>query len=335
MDVDSNIRTYPDIGDRAFGKKGRLIVSIFMNVELYLAATGFLILEGDNLENLFPNVEIDVRGFTIGGRQSFVILVALVILPTVWVDSLSLLSYVSASGVLASAITLGSIFWTGAFDGIGFHQKGTLINWKGIPSAISLYAVCYCAHPVFPTIYPSMKNKRQFSNVLLVCFFLCTFIYTLMAVFGCLMFGSEIQSQITLNLPTQNVSSRMAIYTTLANPITKYALMVTPVVNAIKTKFASRYSKRPFSLLIGTALVISTVVVALVVPFFGYLMSLVGAFFGISSSVILPCLCYLKISGCYRRFGFEAVAILSIVLMGFGVAVIGTYVSLVQIIGHL
>ncbi|KAJ4707444.1 putative Amino acid transporter [Melia azedarach] len=335
MDVDSNIRTYPDIGDRAFGKKGRLIVSIFMNVELYLVATGFLILEGDNLENLFPNVEIDVGELTIGGRQSFVIIVALIILPTVWLDNLSLLSYVSASGVLASIITLGSIFCTGAFDGVGFHKKGTLINWKGIPSAISLYAFCYCAHPVFPTVYTSMKNKNQFSNVLLVCFFLCTFIYASMAVFGYLMFGSGVQSQITLNLPTQKLSSRVAIYTTLVNPIAKYALMVTPIVNAIKIKLASHYSKRLYSMLISTSLVISTVIVALVVPFFGYLMSLVGAFLSVTASVILPCLCYLKISGAYQRFGFETVVILCIVVMGFGVAVIGTYVSLVQIIGHL
>ncbi|OVA00380.1 Amino acid transporter [Macleaya cordata] len=46
--ANSNIRTYPDIGEHAFGHKGRTIVSIFMCLELYLVATGFLILEGDN-----------------------------------------------------------------------------------------------------------------------------------------------------------------------------------------------------------------------------------------------------------------------------------------------
>jgi vesicular inhibitory amino acid transporter len=165
MDVDSDIRTYPDIGNRAFGYNGRLLVSVFMYVELYLVATGFLILEGDNLSYLFPNTGIEIAGIRIEGKQIFVIIVALVILPSVWLDSLSLLSYISASGVLASIIILGSILWIGEFDGIGFHQEGTLINWSGIPTAVSLYAFCYCAHPVFPTLYTSMKNKRQFSNV--------------------------------------------------------------------------------------------------------------------------------------------------------------------------
>jgi len=165
MDVDSNIRTYPDIGERAFGYKGRLLVSVVIYAELYLVAAGFLILEGDNLQRLFPDMVLGVAGFEIGARQSFVIFVALIILPTVWLDNLSILSYISASGVLASVIILVSIFWTGAFDGIGFNQKGTLVNWHGIPNAVSLYAFCYCAHPVFPTLYTSMKNKRQFSNV--------------------------------------------------------------------------------------------------------------------------------------------------------------------------
>ncbi|GMY13655.1 amino acid transporter AVT1I-like isoform X2 [Fagus crenata] len=318
MDVDSDIRTYPDIGNRAFGYNGRLLISVFMYVELYLVATGFLILEGDNLSYLFPNTGIEIAGIRIEGKQIFVIIVALVILPSVWLDSLSLLSYISASGVLASIIILGSILWTGEFDGIGFHQEGTLINWSGIPTAVSLYAFCYCAHPV-----------------LVVCFILRTLSYASMAVFGYLMFGSNVQSQITLNLPIEKLSSRVAIYTTLVNPIAKYALMVTPIVNATKSWFPCAYNKRMLGLLISTSLVISTVIVALVVPFFAYLMSLVGAFLSVTASIILPCLCYLKISGTYKRFGCEMVVIWGIVLMGVVIGIIGTYISVIEILDHL
>ncbi|KAK9272854.1 hypothetical protein L1049_003232 [Liquidambar formosana] len=336
MDVDSNIRSYPDIGERAFGNKGRMVVTILMCMELYLVVTGFLILEGDNLHNLLPEVEFEVAGLRIGGKQSFVIFVALIILPSVWVDNLSILSYISASGVLASVIILGSIFWAGAFDGIGFHQKGTtLINWGGIPTSVSLYAFCYCSHPVFPTLYTSMRQKHQFNNVLLQCFLFCTFTYASMAVLGYSMFGSEVQSQITLNLPIGNLSSKVAIYTTLVNPVSKYALMITPVVNAIENWFPCCCNKRPFSLLIRTALVISTVIVALAVPFFGDLMSLVGAFLSVTASLLLPCLCYLKISGAYRRFDFELVIIGGIMLLGILFVITGTYTSLVQIVGHL
>lgn len=174
MDFDSDIRSYPDIGGRAFGNKGRKVLTILMCSELYLCAVGFLILEGDNLYNLFPGViGFELGGLSIGGKQCFVIMVALIIFPSLLLDNLSLLSYVSASGVLASAIILGSVIWTGAFDDrIGFHQQGRLMNWSGIPTAVSLYAFCYSNHPVFPTLYTSMKDKSQFSNVskTLICF---------------------------------------------------------------------------------------------------------------------------------------------------------------------
>ncbi|KAK9053360.1 hypothetical protein SSX86_029993 [Deinandra increscens subsp. villosa] len=329
MDTDTTIRSYPDIGDRAFGKTGRVIVSVTMNIELYLVATGFLILEGDNLSNLLPEMDFNLYGIQVESKKSFVVIVAAIILPTIWLNNMSILSYISASGVLASLIILGSILWVGEFDGVGFQEKGEIVNWKGMPPAISLYAFCYCAHPVFPTLYTSMRDRHQFSKVLLVCFVFCTITYSSMAVVGYLMFGSHVESQITLNLPTDKISSRVAICTTVVNPIAKYALMVTPIVNSIEERFLC--NTRKFSLLMRTTLVISTVVVALALPFFGYLMSLVGAFLSVTASIVLPSLCYLKISGTYKRFGYEVVLIGFIVVIGILVAVVGTYTSLADI----
>ncbi|XP_027061114.1 amino acid transporter AVT1J-like [Coffea arabica] len=332
MDLETTIRTFPDMGQRAFGAKGRTLVSIIMNAELYLVATGFLIIEGDNLSNLFPDVGFAIGGFNIGARQSFVIMVGLIILPTVWLNNMNILSYVSASGVVASVVLLCSILWTGAFDGIGFHEKGRLVGWSGIPTAASLYAFCYCSHPVFPTLYTSMRNRRHFPKVLLLCFFFCTLTYALMAILGYLMFGSKVHSQITLDLSTNKISSKVAIYTTLVNPIAKYALMVTPIVDAIENRLLSGHKKRSDSLLIRTCLVFSTVIIAVAIPFFGQLMSLVGAFLSITASVILPSLCFLKISGTHQRFNLELLIITGIVLMGTAIMITGTYTSLLELI---
>ncbi|XP_006350166.1 vacuolar amino acid transporter 1-like [Solanum tuberosum] len=336
MDFDPTITSYPDIGDRAFGTSGRILVSIFMTLELYLVATGFLILAGDNLHNLLPDVNFEFWGLGIGGKQSFVLIVALLILPTVLLKKMSILAYVSASAVLASLVIIGSIFWAATYDGIGFHKSGVVVNWGGIPTSFSLYAFCYCAHPVFPTLYTSMNKQKQFSKVMLLCFLFATITYASIAAMGYSMFGSEVESQITLNLPTGNFSSKLAIYTTLINPIAKYSLMMTPVINRLEERFQSNSNKESsFSPAIRITLVISSVIVALTIPFFGYLMSLVGAFLSVTASVLLPCLCYLKISGTYRKLGFELVIIGLIVLMGILILVTGTYTSLIEIIRHL
>ncbi|WVY94403.1 hypothetical protein V8G54_033491 [Vigna mungo] len=335
MDMDPDIRTFPDIGQRAFGYKGRLMVSIAMNSELYLVVTGFLILEGDNLDKLVPNIQVNLAGVTIGGATIFTIVAALVILPSLLLEDLSMLSYVSASGALASSIFLLSLFWNGTIDGTGFHAKGKLFRFTGIPAAASLYAFCYSAHPILPTLYNSMRDKTQFSRVLSTCFSVCTLGYAAAGVLGYLMFGQEVESQVTLNLPTSKFSSHVAIFTTLVNPITKYALMLTPVINAVKNKISWHYNKRLTHTLVSTSILVSSLIVAVAIPLFGYLMSLIGALLSVSASILVPSVCYLKISGAYKTFGSEMIINYSIIVLGVTIAVVGTYTSLVDIAHNL
>jgi len=165
MDSNSLVKTYPDVGELAFGYRGRIIVSIFMYLELYLVAIEFLILEGDNLAKLFPSTNFNIGGLKIRGKQGFVLIAGLIVLPTTWLRSLGLLAYVSIGGVLSSLIVGGCVLWSGIMDGVGFHEKGTLVNWGGIPTALSLYAFCFSGHAVFPTIYTSMRDKTKFSKV--------------------------------------------------------------------------------------------------------------------------------------------------------------------------
>ena len=69
---------------------------IIMNSELYLVAIGLSILEGDNLHKLFPKFMIKLGELIIDGRQSFLLITALIIFPSMLLTDLSLLSYVSA-----------------------------------------------------------------------------------------------------------------------------------------------------------------------------------------------------------------------------------------------
>ncbi|OAY79213.1 Vacuolar amino acid transporter 1 [Ananas comosus] len=334
MDSNSLVETYPDIGALAFGRRGRLVVALFMYMELYLVAVDFLILEGDNLEKLFPKTEFHLRGLRIGGKQGFVLIASLVVLPTTWLRSMSMLAYVALGGVLASLVLVGSVFWAGAVDGVGFREKGVAVNWGGIPTAVSLYAFCFSGHSVFPTVYTSMKDRTKFSKVLYICFALCTVNYGLMAIFGYMMYGQSLKSQVTLNLPSGKISSKIAIYTTLINPLTKYALLVTPIAEAFEDWF--QVSKvRCFSFLVRTILVISTVVVALAVPFFAYIVALTGSFLSSTATMLLPCLCYIKIFKSSKRLGIELAICVVIIGIGLMVATVGTYSSLKQIIQSL
>ncbi|KAM3387446.1 hypothetical protein ACQJBY_010344 [Aegilops geniculata] len=152
-----------------------------------------------------------------------------------------------------------------------------------------------------------------------------------MAILGYLMYGDDVESQVTLNLPEGKLSSKLAIYTALINPFSKYALMVTPVATAIEEKLLAG-NKRSLNMLIRTFIVISTVIVALAVPFFGHLMALVGSLLSVMASMLLPCICYLKIFGTARCSRAEVALIVMIIVLGSLVAASGTYSSLQKII---
>ena len=155
-----------------------------------------------------------------------------------------------------------------------------------------------------------------------------------MAVLGYLMYGEYLKSQVTLNLPIRKIGSKLAIYTTLVNPLTKYAVITAPISTAIEEAFVFRDS-RCLSILVRTVIVISTVVVALTIPFFGYVMAFIGAFLSVTVSLLLPCLCYLRIDKSARSFGLELVFIVGILIFGSFVGIIGTYTSIKQIAKHL
>ncbi|PNX73439.1 vacuolar amino acid transporter 1-like protein, partial [Trifolium pratense] len=201
MNAHPGIKSYADIGEVAFGYKGRAIIAIFIYIELFLVAVELLILEGDNLEKLFPNMRFTIFGFRIGGKSCFVILTALAILPTTWLRNYGALAYISIGGVFTSIILIGCVVWVGEVDGVGFHERGHLIHWDGLSTSMSIFAFCYNAHALMPTILNSMSDRKQFPKVVLICFVVSVVIYGTIAVLGYTMFGDHLNNVIVVSLP--------------------------------------------------------------------------------------------------------------------------------------
>ncbi|BBH07173.1 Transmembrane amino acid transporter family protein [Prunus dulcis] len=279
------ITTYPDLGEAAFGRYGRLFISSY--------CVEFIILEGDNLSRLFPGTSLNWAGFQLDSLHLFGIVTALIVLPSVWLRDLRLISFLSAGGVIVTLLIVLCVILLGTAGGIGFHHNAQAVNWNGIPLVI---------------------------------------------VMGYLMFGQQTLSQITLNMPPHAFLSKVALWTTVINPLSKYpfrlkyALLMNPLARGIEELLPVGLSNSTWCFIVlRTALVISSVGAAFLIPFFGLVMALIGSLLSILVSVIVPSLCFLKIAG-RKATTVQVVSSTTVAALGIIAATLGTYSSVSKIV---
>ncbi|PHT86490.1 hypothetical protein T459_08596 [Capsicum annuum] len=111
-----------------------------------------------------------------------------------------------------------------------------------------------------------------------------------------------------------------------------YALTLSPVAMSLEEFLPSKHAKsHVYPIIIRTALTISTVVVGLAVPFFGLVMALIGSLLTMLVTLILPCVCFMRIlKG--KTSGLQVTVCVLIITIGAISAVIGSYSALSNII---
>ncbi|KAG2720988.1 hypothetical protein I3760_02G059800 [Carya illinoinensis] len=318
LDKNLKSRSYTDIGQHAFGKKGRILAATFIYLEIFMALVSYTISLHDNLITVLSGTHIKVPWAKLSTSQLLTSIAVLIALPSLWLRDLSSISFLSSGGIIMSLLIFISVACTDIFGGVKSNHKIPILHIHNIPAVSGLYIFSYAGHIVFPNLYKAMKDPSRFTKVSIVSFTLVTALYTALAFMGAKLFGPEVNPQITLSMPRHLLVTKIALWATVLTPMTKYALEFAPLAIQIERTLPVKMSPRLKLIIrgiLGSILLLLILALALSVPYFEYVLSLTGSLVSIAIGVIFPCAFYIKI--CWHQIS-KPVLILNLSLIAFG-----------------
>jgi vesicular inhibitory amino acid transporter len=313
LDVDSSLITFADLAYVSFGPKARVATSILFSLELLATCVALVVLFADSLNALTDSS----FGLTSWKIVCGIILVPLSFLP------LRFLSFTSILGIMSCFLIVAAVFIDGL---IKPDSPGSLLspapqhlfptNWGTLPLSFGLLMSPWGGHSVFPNIYRDMRHPYKYRRGVNITY---AFTFTLdlfMACVGLLMYGDGVKDEITRNiLLTEGAPEWLSLLIVICVaiiPLTKVPLNARPIVSTLElflgldartlapeaaTTGLSSLSRGILKFSVRIACVIAFVVLAILVPDFDRIMSLMGAVACFTICIMLPAAFHLKLFG--------------------------------------
>ncbi|XWS13472.1 hypothetical protein CRYUN_Cryun36dG0040000 [Craigia yunnanensis] len=299
LERNPNTQSYADIGENAFGRKGRVLAATFVYLEIFMVLVSYTISLHDNLITVFSGTQLKLPGANLSTSQLITVIAVLLALPSLWLRDLSSISFLSSGGILMSLIIFTSVVCTAIFGGVKANHSIPVLHVKKIPAISGLYIFSYAGHIVFPNLYKAMKDPSKFTKVSIVSFVSVTALYTALAFLGAKLFGPQVNPQITLSMPQHHFVTKIALWATVLTPMTKYALEFAPFAIQLEHNLPDSLSSRMKLIIrgcVGSILLLVILSLALSVPYFEHVLSLTGSLVSVCICMILPCAFYIKLS---------------------------------------
>ncbi|KAI9062988.1 hypothetical protein FKP32DRAFT_1628555 [Trametes sanguinea] len=333
---DPRIRSYADIGRKAFGPRSSPLISAIFGLELFTVCVALVTLYADSLYAVIPTYSANT--YKLIGLAIFI---PAVMLP------LSILSYASIIGIFSLIGIIGIILFDGftKFDSPGslWSPADTSLgvdNMQEIGIAFGLFMAGFSGHAVIPTLARDMRDPTRFDEMINWAFVIATGTYAVLGVAGYVMFGNSVSDEFSQDLIKYNVHpslNTLALWGLVITPLTKFALTARPlnvtleVLLGIDTSGVSHAAdahahstttlpstssplrhtpkavKRALIAVERTALTLLAVAVSILVPEFASVMAVLGSTFSFVLCVIGPVAAKVALEGVGLAGGGEGV----------------------------
>eukprot|EP00667_Euglena_gracilis_P007634 EG_transcript_7709 len=315
---DPELITFRDLGEKAFGLVGQLTVLTLQIINCVGTAILFLVLAADNAELLLADF--------VGPHPKSTYLwgAALASLPFCFLRNLDEIGWVSLAGLTSSLLALLCITISIVFHCLPRrpdvrYDPPTL---PGLLTSAATTSFAYGGHVMFPSIIQVMRKPQEFPRALSISFNILYVVYFFFTLLCYYTFGSDIHDNVMKNLPETAFRTASLLLIT-AHVVFAYSLYMNPVFYLMEVELGIESptgAAQTREQVIGRV-VLRTVTcglllaVAIEMPFFGSVMTLIGGSVVSGSVLLLPLAIYLRL---YRsRLSPQRIALLA-ALLAFG-----------------
>ena len=344
---DEPLTTYEAVGIAAMGRPGKVIVALFQNITLFGVCCIFLIIAGGNLSALVPALSM----------HAWVLVVGCVLVPFSWLKTVKEIKPLAYFGLFASLLVGLVIVGKGletAASGSSVDAQGVAVahdwlNWRGVSTCVNVVVFSLGSHSTIPNQVSEMHNvARDYKKFTLHAYALIGSVYTVVAACGYAGYGRHAADNVLNSIDGPDADRRTHVLTNAArlliaaHVLLAYPLPLNPV--SLYAEDALRISRlQPDSrqllprIALRTGLVLGTIFVASVVPYFGSILSLVSALSIIATALFLPPIFYYQLHkhrpGGVGRVELAKMAV--IVVGGVGACIIGVYFAVSGLIADI
>ncbi|RMJ26027.1 amino acid transporter [Aspergillus sp. HF37] len=316
-----------------FGKSGLIAISVAQWAFAFGGMVAFCIIVGDTIPHvisaLFPSLQDMSFLWLLTDRNAIIVIFVLgVSYPLSLYRDIAKLAKASTLALLSMVVIVVAVITQGfrvPAESRG-EIKSILFANYGFFQAVGVISFAFVCHHNSLLIYGSLKKPTmdRFAQVTHYSTAVSLLLCLTMGLAGLLFFGTKTQGNILNNFPSNNIVVNIARFCFGLNMLTTLPLEAFVCRSVMETYY---FPDEPFNLkrhlIFTTALVVTSMVMALITCDLGAVFELIGATSAASLAYIFPPLCYIKLSNASRRAKIPA--FLCIV---FGVVVMG--VSLIQ-----
>ncbi|KAK3786481.1 hypothetical protein RRG08_058537 [Elysia crispata] len=280
---------YPAIGQAAYGNRLRLMISVGIDVSMLGQGVVYLLMASQNMSELVSNLHVDIP------KCFWQLIICAVICPVCWCGTPKdfWLIGVGAAGSIAAACVLLLIAMGRDAPQLS-PSYDSPFKWTTFLMSFGMIFFAFGSHPSLPTFQADMKQPNKFNLVCLISYSSLSIIYIVMAVEGFLVYGSKVQPSIVMSMMPGPMLVAVQILVTI-HLLCAFVIVTNPVCQEGEEilKISPYFSYQ--RILFRTCVVCLALFIALSIPQFGAIMSLVG---GSSIAVLMfvvPPVCYLKL----------------------------------------